>query len=1203
MDANERYRSYEAFVKLAKRHVLREQVALIYRLTVPAMLASAVAAMVLWWELRDTYLGPRSTVWLAAVLVVTGARLVMVYFHGRSKGTPESAPFWSTTFLAGAFLYGLLWGCAGTLLFPVNDLRLQALIAAIIVGVAAGGLSSLGTIRRTFVSFFVPTVLPLALYLILLGSTEHLLMGALVMVFMALMLLNSARISRNATGNIMSRLIQARMAEQIRESQKRTEEANRLLRGEVEERKRADAALRESEEKYKRIFESLGDLYYQMDSKGILTVLSPSAYEVSGWKPEELVGKPTTDLYVNPRNRDELMDLLMKEKHVKDYELVLKKKDGTARHVSVGAQVLLDDRGCFSGAAGLVRDITERKEAEAALLRSKREWERTFDGVPDLMAIIDPQHRIVRVNLAMAKRLGRTPDECVGLSCYESIHGSFGPPAFCPHAKTLLDGQEHLEEVHEDRIGGDFIVSTTPLYDDDGHMIGSVHVARDITEKERAEDDLVRAKNELEEINWRLEEAIAQANIMTLQADEANAAKSEFLANMSHEIRTPMNGVIGMTGLLLDTELTSEQRQYAEMARNSGETLLSLINDILDFSKIEARKIELEVLDFSLPTVLEDAIEILAPRAHEKALELVCLADADVPPSLRGDPGRLRQILSNLVGNAVKFTEEGEIVVRVSLAGIEGNRATLRFEVCDTGIGIASDRLQALFSPFTQGDGSTTRRYGGTGLGLSISKQLVELMGGEVGVESEEDKGSTFWFTVPFEKGKDPEAAPSPAFDAADARVLVVDDNQTNRLLATTLLRSKGCTVAEAADGPAALAELSRAARDGAPYRAVLLDMQMPGMDGETLTARIKADPEIAATHLVMMTSLGRRPTVEGLLGTVAKPVRRGRLYAILGPVLGCGVDPAGPETPETQPATAASIRGARILVVEDYPINQLVAVRVIEKLGLRADVAGNGKEALIALRSIPYDLILMDCQMPEMDGFEATRRIRSGDAGQADRSIPIIAMTARAMQGDREKCLAAGMDDYLSKPIDSTALVNALNVWLTKKGRTTAEKKGRRRRVDAGMSGDAAKSVGAGSAREKADRHTAGASGEGPATEKDVAETPAVVFDRQRLLNALGEDEDLLREIVAMFLEDTPKEIGPLMRAIAVGDVTTMALQAHKLKGSAANIRAESIREIFAGIEEAAKRKDIPEAARLAEGFAERFEQFKEAAHLRVNL
>ena len=931
----------------------------------------------------------------------------------------------------------------------------------------------------------------------------------------------------------------------------RMEVVEEVVRGRSRELRETNEALRESEEKYRTIFESLEDLYYQSDAQGVLRVLSPSVYRLAGWKPEELLGRPATDAYVDPSDRDSLMALLMKEKYVKDYEVLLKKKDGTVLQVSVGAQLLLDDQGRFSGVAGLLRDITERKAAEAALLRAKQEWERTFDSVPDLVAILDPRHRIVRANRAMAERLRLTPDECAGLTCFERIHGSCLPPVSCPHVMTLQDGHEHVAEVHEDCIGGDFLVSTTPLRGEDGRMIGSVHVARDITERKQAEERLRRA-------NQQLEEATARAGEMALAAEAANRAKSEFLANMSHEIRTPMNGVIGMTGLLLETDLTAEQREYAEVVRKSGETLLSLINDILDFTKIEARKLDLEILDFDLPTTVEDAVELLAPRAHEKALEIVSLVDAGVPPSLRGDPGRLRQILSNLVGNAVQFTERGEITVLVSLAGADKDRATLRFEVRDTGIGIAPDRIQALFSPFTQGDGSTTRKYGGTGLGLSISKQLVELMGGRIGVESEEGRGSTFWFIVPFERREDPHV-PSPLpLDAADARVLVADDNETNRLLAVMLLRSWGCTVAEAADGPDALAELRRAARGGAPYRAALLDMQMPGMDGEALAALIKADSEIAATHLVIMTSLGRRPAADGLLGCLAKPVRRNQLYEILAPALGSGVKPAGPKTPEPQAAPATPVRRARILVAEDNPVNQLVAVKILEKLGCRADVAGNGNEVLVALRNIPYDLVFMDCQMPETDGFEAARRIRSGEAGQSRVRTPIIAMTARVMQGDREKCLASGMNDYIPKPVSPLLIAQVMERWLGQEAGPPAD--------------DAART---------------------PALPDDAAPP---VFDRTALDDRLLGDADAIAGIVDIFLEDTPRRIEALKGHAVRGDLEGAGREAHSIKGAAAGIGGEALRKAASEAEKAGREGDAERLAAMMPLLENRFAELRQA-------
>jgi signal transduction histidine kinase/CheY-like chemotaxis protein/HPt (histidine-containing phosphotransfer) domain-containing protein len=714
-----------------------------------------------------------------------------------------------------------------------------------------------------------------------------------------------------------------------------------------------------------------------------------------------------------------------------------------------------------------------------------------------------------------------------------------------------MDGQEHVAEIHEERIGGDFLVSTTPLRDEDGRMIGAVHVARDITERKQTEEGIRRA-------NQQLEEATVRAGEMALAAEGANRAKSEFLANMSHEIRTPMNGVIGMTGLLLETELTAEQRGYAEVVRKSGEALLALVNDILDFSKIEARKLELEILDFDLPTTVEDVVELLAPKAHEKGLEIVCLVDADVPPSLRGDSGRLRQVLSNLVGNAVKFTGAGEIAVQVFLAGADGDRVTLRFEVRDTGIGIARDRLQALFFPFTQGDGSTTRKYGGTGLGLSISKQLVELMGGRIGVESEEGRGSSFWFTIPFEGREASDALSPPPFDTNDARILVVDDNQTNRLLAMTLLRHWGCTAAEAAGGYEALAELRRGARQDAPYHAAVLDMQMPGMDGETLAGRIKADPEIAATKLVMMTSLGRRPTADGLLGCLAKPVRPGQLYALLAPVLGRSPLLAAAKISEATAARPTAMRRARILVVEDNAVNQLVAVKLLEKLGCRADVAGNGKEALVVLRRIPYDLVLMDCQMPEMDGFEATRTIRSGGAGQSRVRTPVIAMTARAMQGDREKCLASGMNDYIPKPVDPLRLAQALERWLGQEAASLAD-----------------------------DRLPT------PALSDDPG---APVFDRQALDDRLMGDADVIAKIIDVFLEDMPRRIEALKGCAAGADLEGAGQEAHSIKGAAAGIGGEALRRAAFEIEKAGRVGDAERLAAMTPGLEKRFEELRRA-------
>ncbi len=768
-------------------------------------------------------------------------------------------------------------------------------------------------------------------------------------------------------------------------------------------RKQIEEALKNEEEKYHNIFNQFQDLYYRTDKAGVIEELSPSVEYLSGFSREELIGKRVESIYAFPDDRVKFMKKMLEEGKVFGYEITLLKKNGQKIITSVNAQLIFSKDKEIIGTEGTIRDISERVQAEADLRESLDFQRGLINAMPDLILRFDAQGTYLHIEASDNSALAASQNKMLGKNVADFLSPMAATQTLNAIQKALQSGEMQTIEYPLKVIDGRIrnfearIVAISPAE--------VVAIVRDITEQKENEIALIEAKE---------------------AAEAATRAKADFLANMSHEIRTPLNAVIGMTSLLLDTPLDAEQLDFVETVRKAGDSLLNVINDILDFSKIESGKIDLEKRPFYVRTCIEDALDLLSEKASQKMLDLAYIIENNTPPIVIGDVTRLRQILVNLLSNGIKFTNKGEVIVEVQSTLVENEQYELHFRVHDTGIGIPKDKINKLFKSFSQADSSTTRKYGGTGLGLAISSQLARQMGGDMWVESEHGHGSTFHFTILVDAEPNAKRLVSNTAQPqiSGKRILIVDDNATNRLILTRQTESWGMIPVAVSSGPEALALF----KAGQNFDMAILDMQMPEMDGFTLAEKIEQKTG-SSLPLIILTSITREKTRVGdakIAAFLNKPIKASALFNVL---IGLkGAAPATREKPKKHTGIdpgMAKRHPLRILLVEDNLVNQKIALKILERLGYQADLAGNGIEALESLERQRYDVVLMDIQMPEMDGTEATRHIRKKYT--QEQQPYIIAMTAHALEGDREKYLSLGMDNYVSKPVKLDALISAL--------------------------------------------------------------------------------------------------------------------------------------------------------------------------------
>jgi two-component system sensor histidine kinase/response regulator len=900
----------------------------------------------------------------------------------------------------------------------------------------------------------------------------------------------------------------------------------------VPPQKNGELALQESDRHFRDLFDEAPVAYHELDLENRITRVNATELAMLGYTADEMIGRPMRDFIVDEKSADAIPEEMTADVRIESYQRVFRRKDGRKVPVLMRHKLITDASGLVSGMRSTLQDISALKRIEEDLRDAEEKYRSIFENAIEGIFQTTPEGSYMSVNPALVRILG-----------YESTDELTSQVTHI--AKQLYVRLERRAEFAAlIQLHGSVTDFESEVYRKDKSIIWISEQARAVRDMD---GKLLYYEGTVEDITAGREarEAIKTARDAAL---ESARMKSEFLANMSHEIRTPMNGIIGMSGLLLDTDLSPKQRDFAQTISGSADALMTILNDILDFSKIEAGMLVFEEIDFHLATVVEASVELLAARAATKDVELASLVYNGVPTQLRGDPGRLRQVLTNLIGNAVKFTEKGEVVVRANCQEESDTHATIRFTVTDTGIGIDAEAQKRLFQAFVQADGSTTRKFGGTGLGLAICQQLVQRMGGAIGVQSRPGKGSTFWFTAKFEKQADDAIAPAPRkAELQNVRVLIVDDNETNRSILHHLFESWGMKEHVASSAEEALVIMRAQAARGKPFDLAILDRQMPGMDGMELARTVKKDPKLASTRLVMLTSVDRKDDSEmmresGVDAYLSKPVKQLQLFECLATVMSADVETAGIQSGlvalDAAPVASTPVQGLnlRILIAEDNPVNQRVALYQLQKLGFLAEVVENGRQALDALRKTPFDVIFMDCQMPELDGYAATRELRRIENGK--RHTWVVAMTANSLQGDREKCMAAGMDDYVSKPVKTEDLQAAI-------GRFSGIRDIERETQETGSPGAVDLSAMSGL------RELEGESG-----------------------------ESILGKLIDVFLENTPKVLAEARTALARKSSPLLERAGHTLKGSCSNFGAERMRAACQDLEVIARDGALEKAA-----------------------